>query len=68
MGNLTARFEAATALTNPTERQRVYVALGLDAATTGDADTAKNCIEKITDPSVRQDVIYRSAIRLAAER
>jgi hypothetical protein len=65
-GDVAARFEAASALTSPSERQRVYTAVVLDAATIGDADTVKKCLENITSPSSRQEATYRSALRLAA--
>jgi hypothetical protein len=65
-GDVAARFEAASALTNPSERQRVYTTVVLDAATIGDADTVKKCLENITNPSSRQEATYRSALRLAA--
>ena len=63
---MAARFEAATALSSPSDKQRAYSSLVLDAATIGDADTVKKCLESISSPSTRQEMTYRSAIRLAA--
>jgi outer membrane murein-binding lipoprotein Lpp len=65
-GDLGARLDAARAITSPSEQQRVYAALALEAATVGDVDTVHKCLENLTSPSARQDATYRCAIRLAA--
>lgn len=64
--SLAGRFEAASALADIDQRQTAFATLAVDAATRGDADTNKKCIDKLTDIDRRQTVIYRSALRLAA--
>ena len=65
-GDSAARFEAASALTSPSQREEIFSVLVLDAATAGDGDTVQKCLAKITSPSNREDLTYRCAMRLAA--
>src|SRR5262249_6721103 len=62
---LPGRFAAAMALTSPSRRHAMLGGLATDAAELGDAETTRSCIDQLSSPSQKQEVTYRSALRLA---
>ncbi len=63
--SIAARFDAASGLSDVSEKQRVYAVLGVDAARVGDGKLTKKALDGISDVSVRQSITYRAALMLA---
>jgi hypothetical protein len=62
---LAARLEAVELIGTPSEQQKAYAVLSVDAAKAGDATVAKKSLDRIGTPSIREECMYKAAILLA---
>ena len=62
--NLAARFEAAAAVSDFDEKQKVYAVLGVEAAKAADAKLTKKAIDALSDFDTKQQVLYKAAVLL----